>query len=82
MLLRFGELAVASVRVHHLLHKSGVGGLREPALLIQQGKNTWRIILERGNREVWHENYTKMLNAKFSHKNGINYLYRLHAMHV
>ena len=39
-LLGFEELGVCALLLHHLLHKALVGGLGEPALLIQQSQNT------------------------------------------
>ena len=44
-LLGLVELDVASVCVRQLLHKGLVSGLGEPALLVQQRQDAWRVFL-------------------------------------
>lgn len=52
------ELGVAALLLGNLLHKRLVRGLGEPALLVQQGQETWRVgLTNKGNRsqipQVW-----------------------------
>lgn len=42
------ELGVAALLLGYLLHKRLVRGLGEPALLVQQGQETWRVGLTNG----------------------------------
>lgn len=44
------ELGVATLLLGHLLYEGLVRGLREPALLVQQGQHTWRVVLQRARR--------------------------------
>lgn len=46
------ELGVAALLLGNLLHKRLVSGLGEPALLIQQGQETWRVGLASRGTEV------------------------------
>lgn len=39
------KLGMASLLLGHLLYKGLVRGLWEPALLVQQGQHTWRVVL-------------------------------------
>ena len=45
------EFGVAALLLGDLLHKRLVRGLGEPALLVQQGQETWRVgLTSKGNR--------------------------------
>jgi len=41
------ELAMGPLFLKDLVHEGLVGGLGEPALLIQQGQDAWRVVLQR-----------------------------------
>ena len=45
-LFRFGEFNVVPLCVHEFLHKGDICGFGEPALLIQQGQDAWRVVLQ------------------------------------
>lgn len=45
-LFGFGKFNMVPLGVHQFLHKGDVCGLREPALFIQQGQNTWWVVLQ------------------------------------
>ena len=46
-LFGFGELHVTRVGVQQLVHEGHIGGFGEPALLVQQGQDAWRVVLQR-----------------------------------
>lgn len=46
VLFGFGEFNVTSVGVQQLVHKGNISSFGEPALLIQQGQDAWRVILQ------------------------------------
>lgn len=46
VLFGFGELAVTGVCGLQFVHKRNISGFREPALLVQQGQDAWRVVLQ------------------------------------
>ncbi len=46
-LFRFGEFHMVPLCVQEFLHKGDICGFGEPALLIQQGQDAWRVVLQR-----------------------------------
>lgn len=49
-LLGLLKLGVVALLRAQLLHEGLVRGLGEPALLVQQGQHTWRVVLQRARR--------------------------------
>lgn len=47
----FLELGVGALLLEHLVYKCLISGLGEPALLIQQGQNSWRVGLQTERKE-------------------------------
>lgn len=52
VLFGFGEFNVTSVGVQQLVHERNISGFGEPALLVQQGQDTRRVILEESVRST------------------------------
>lgn len=46
VLFGFGEFNVTGVGVQQLVHERNISGFGEPALLVQQGQDTRRVVLE------------------------------------
>lgn len=46
VLFGFGELAVSGVCVLQFVHEGNISGFGEPALLVQQGQDAWRVVLQ------------------------------------
>lgn len=56
VLFGFGEFHVTGVSVQQLVHEGKVGGFGEPALLVQQGQDAWRVVLQDSEEHRGKEN--------------------------